>query len=228
VSEADLSRLARWLGHEFADPALLQAALTHRSAGTPNNERLEFLGDAILNFVIAAALYERRPQAAEGDLSRLRANLVRERTLAEIAAEIDLGSYLRMGPGELQSGGFRRVSILADALEALFGAVYLDGGFEPARDLVASLYEARLSSLPDADALKDAKTRLQEWLQARGRRLPTYEVIEVSGEAHNQRFVARCALADSDRATEGEGRSRRRAEQDAAKAMLESVADDDR
>ena len=222
---ADPEQLARRLGHEFASPALFIQALTHRSAGASHYERLEFLGDAVLSLVIAAELHMRRPRAPEGDLSRLRSSLVRERTLAQIATEWELGAYLNLGAGETRSGGFRRASILADAVEALIGAVYLDAGFEPARDFVLRLYAERLQDLPNADSLKDPKTRLQEWLQARNRPLPHYEVLQVTGEAHNQKFTARCTLADTELSSEGEGAGRRRAEQAAAQKMLDQLND---
>lgn len=218
--------LARRLGHEFADPERLIEALTHRSAGGRHNERLEFLGDAVLNCVIAVALYDRRPDAPEGDLSRLRASLVRERTLARIAEEIGLGDCLRLGPGEIRSGGFRRASILADAVEALLGAVYRDGGFGAARDVTLRLYNRRLETLPDADTLKDPKTRLQEWLQARGRPLPRYRTAAVTGAEHDRRFTVCCELLDAEAVTEGEGGGRRRAEQAAASAMLACLTGD--
>lgn len=212
--------LARRLGHDFATPELLVEALTHRSAAGADNERLEFLGDSVLNCVIAATLYEQRPAASEGDLTRLRASLVREKTLAAIAAEIALDHCLRLGANERRSGVYRRASTLADALEAVIGAVFRDAGFETARDVVLRLYAQRLEVLPEAETLKDAKTRLQERLQARGRPLPEYETVSVSGAAHTQRFTVRCTLADAGIAVEGEGGSRRRAEQAAAGAML--------
>ena len=225
--DSTAAALARRLGHDFRDPALLDAALTHRSAGGAHNERLEFLGDAVLNCVIAEAVYERRPDAPEGDLSRLRASLVRERTLAEIAGELDLGACLRLGSGELRSGGFRRASILADAVEALVGAVYRDAGFAAAREVLLRLFADRLATLPDADTLKDAKTRLQEWLQGRGRPLPGYRTIEVSGAEHARRFVVCCELADAELSVTGEGSGRRRAEQAAASAMLAALEETD-
>lgn len=212
--------LARRLGHDFAEPQLLIEALTHRSAGARHNERLEFLGDSILNCVIAAALYVQCPEAPEGDLTRLRASLVREKTLARIADEIGLPDCLRMGANERRSGVYRRASTLSDALEAVIGAIYLDAGFEHAREAVLRLYAKRLETLPDADSLKDAKTRLQEWLQGRGRPLPRYQTVTVTGAEHARHFIMRCRLADEDTAAEGEGSSRRRAEQEAAAAML--------
>lgn len=216
----ELQELSRRLGYEFADRGLLLRALTHRSAGADNNERLEFLGDSVLNFVISAALYQHCENAPEGDLSRLRAALVREQTLAEIARELDLGAALVLGPGEKRDGSYRRASIVADAVEAVLGAIYRDGGFEAAREVVLNLFAERLNNLPDADDVKDAKTRLQEWLQARGRALPEYTIVSRSGADHAQHFVAACRLTDAEQACRGEGSGRRRAEQDAAQRML--------
>lgn len=220
--------LAAALGLAFRDPALLRAALTHRSAGSANNERLEFLGDAVLGLVIAEAVY-REPTADdraadEGALSRLRASLVNERVLATVATELALGDALTLGPGELKSGGFRRESILADAYEALIGAVYLDAGLEAARALVLRNFATRLANLPDPAALKDPKTRLQERLQGEGRGLPEYSVVAVEGADHDQTFRVRCALRQPALAAEGEGRSRREAEQCAAAALLTQLA----
>lgn len=203
----------------------MSRALTHRSAGGEHYERLEFLGDAVLGLVISAELLTRRPQAPEGDLSRLRASLVRERTLAQIAAELSVGDYLNMGPGETRNGGFRRASILADAVESLIGAVFLDAGFTCARDMVVRLFAQRLDNLPVADSLKDPKTRLQEWLQARTRPVPEYSIVSVTGEAHKQTFTARCNLTDQTCSSEGVGAGRRRAEQAAAQHMLEKLHD---
>jgi len=208
------------LGYVFDDRTLLIQALTHRSAAPVHNERLEFLGDGVLNFIIAAALYERNPEAPEGDLSRLRAALVRERTLAAIAGEIALSETLVLGPGEMRDGARRRASILADGVEALLGAIYCDAGFDAARRVVLGLYAERLANLPSAASLKDSKTRLQEWLQARARNRPEYELVKVTGADHCQHFVSRCVLADSGDAVEGEGGGRRKAEQDAARRML--------
>jgi ribonuclease-3 len=212
------------LGHRFADPAVLAAALTHRSAGRTNYERLEFLGDAVLTLVVSELLYREFAGADEGDLSRYRATLVSGSMLAEIATALGLGEQLRLGGGELKSGGFRRGSILADALEGLIGAVYVDGGFEAARSAVARLYTGRLQSLPIAHDLKDAKTRLQEELQRRGLALPAYAVESVSGEPHEQRFVVVCEVPALGLRTLGEGTSRRRAEQAAAQGLLESLS----
>ena len=211
------------LDYSFRDAALLRRALTHRSRGTPNNERLEFLGDGVLNMVVAELLYRERPRANEGDLSRMRARLVRETSLAEIAGELDLGAQLRLGSGELKSGGYRRESILSDALEAIVGAVYLDGGFDAARALIAAWMLPRVAGLPDADALKDAKTRLQELLQGRGAPLPSYELVDESGADHARRFTVRCRVPLLDHAVTATAGSRRRAEQRAAAAALDRM-----
>jgi ribonuclease-3 len=216
-----LERLYRALGYSFHQPQLLQEALTHRSATGCNNERLEFLGDAILNFMIAAELFRTYPQAAEGELSRLRASLVKQETLAGLARSLALGDYLHLGSGELKSGGFRRDSILADTLEAIFGAVYLDSEWETCRQLILRLYQDCLTRLPTADELKDPKTRLQEYLQARQRALPVYQVVAVTGAAHAQRFKVECSI-DNLR-TVAVGTSRRKAEQEAARQALELI-----
>ena len=212
---------AQRVGHVFTDRSLLAQALTHRSAGANHNERLEFLGDGILNFVIAAALFERKSEAPEGDLSRLRASLVCERTLAEIADELELADLLVLGPGETRAGSRRRASIKSDAVEAVLGAIYCDSGFEQTRDVILSLYQKRLSHLPSADSLKDAKTQLQEWLQARGCARPVYELVQETGAAHERHFVTRCRLPDTNETADGEGSGRRKAEQTAARRMLE-------
>jgi ribonuclease-3 len=204
----------------FTDPALLLCAVTHCSAAKENNERLEFLGDSILNFLIADFLYDRFPRAQEGELSRLRATLVKGETLAELARELEIGDHLILGPGELKSGGNRRTSILADAFEAVVGAVYLDGGLEVCRRLVASLYQDRLEALTSEALLKDPKTRLQEYLQARQLPLPEYQVSAVSGESHDQIFQVQCIISELPPGR-GTGRSRRKAEQDAATQVLE-------
>jgi ribonuclease III len=217
-----LSPLCRALDYRFRNPELLETALTHRSsAGSANNERLEFLGDALLNCVIALAVFERYPQASEGDLSRLRASLVKGDTLAGIAGELELGSYLHLGGGEMKSGGYRRHSILADALEAVFGAVYLDSDFATCRLLILRLFDLRLASLPPVTELKDPKTRLQEYLQSRQRPLPAYHVRAIGGEPHAQRFTIECAVEGL--STVAEGSSRRKAEQAAASEMLERI-----
>ena len=218
-----LADLQRALGHEFAEPDLARQALTHRSHGTPHNERLEFLGDALLNCSVAILLYERFPQLPEGDLSRLRAGLVNQASLSEVASRLGLGERLRLGEGELKSGGFRRPSILADALEALLGAVYLDAGFEAARGTVARLFADRLENPEGLPMGKDPKTALQELLQGRKMALPRYEVRETRGEAHEQTFVVDCRVEALELATTGQGTSRRSAEQAAAQAMLDTI-----
>jgi ribonuclease-3 len=217
----------RWLqdrlGYEPRDLALFRAALTHRSASGPNNERLEFLGDAVLNLVIAQHLYAAFPQAAEGDLSRLRAKLVSREPLAEVALTLGLGETLQLGSGELKSGGFRRQSILADALEAVCGALYLDGGLPAVEPVIARLFAPRIAALPEPEALKDAKTRLQEYLQSRNLALPLYAVLNIEGEDHAQTFEVSCAVPDLGRRVQGRGSSRRRAEQEAAERMLTQI-----
>lgn len=212
------------LGHRFASPELLAQALTHRSAGAPHNERLEFLGDGVVNLLVAEALYRRWPKADEGALTRARAELVREAALAAIARELQLGERLTLGPGEMKSGGHRRDSILADALEAVVAAIYLDAGFEACRDAVLPWFEASMAALPVGKPEKDAKTRLQEWLQARQKPLPSYELVGESGEEHAKLFRVRCGTTEPPLAAEGEGSSRRNAEQAAAAAMMELIA----
>ena len=211
------------LGYEPRDPALFRAALTHRSAPGPNNERLEFLGDAVLNLVVAHHLYAAFPNATEGDLSRLRARVVSGEPLAEVAASLSLGESLQLGSGELKTGGFRRQSILADALEAVCGALYLDGGLAVAEGVIARLFEPRIAALPALHELKDAKTRLQEYLQSRGLMLPRYQVERVEGESHAQIFHVSCEVPALRLASEGCGSSRRRAEQDAAERILAAI-----
>lgn len=211
------------LDHEFTDPALLVRALTHRSYGTPHYERLEFLGDAILNFTVAEAVYRVRPRASEGDLTRLRSRLVRDRTLAEIARELDLGRHLLLGSGELKSGGHLRDSILADAVEAVIGAVYLDAGIDAARRVVNGLLAERIRDLPDAEDLKDPKTRLQEFLQARGLPLPDYRLDAESGADHERVFTVACRVDGLDGPVTARARSLRRAEQAAARKVLEAL-----
>src|SRR5690606_4546549 len=189
---AKLAKLEAALGYRFNEPRLLTQAVTHRSHSAAHNERLEFLGDAVLNFVVASLLFDRFPKTDEGDLSRMRANLVRQATLADVANRLELSAYLQLGEGELKSGGFRRPSILADALEAVFGAVYMDGGFDPARKVIASLYESLLANVDPRSQGKDAKTLLQERLQALRLDLPTYSVIATHGAAHSQLFEVAC------------------------------------
>lgn len=216
------------LGYTFERTDLLRLALTHRSRGTPNNERLEFLGDAVLNMVAAELLFRARPDVPEGDLSRLRARIVRERTLAEIARELELGDHVLLGPGELKSGGFLRDSILADALEALIGAVFLDGGFESAHELVERLVSRRIAALPDAETLKDPKTRLQERLQGQSLKVPEYEVIDERGADHDRVFTVICRVEMLDAPISATATSRRKAEQAAAKRALELISNGDR
>ena len=216
-----LKRLERKIGHTFVDEDLLKRAITHRSAGSRHNERLEFLGDSILSLVIAEALFHRFPDVSEGDMSRMRATLVREKTLAELAREFDLGEYLILGPGELKSGGFRRESILADTVEALIGAIFLDVGIEQSRTRLLQWYASRLDEIrPGADQ-KDPKTRLQELLQGKRKPLPSYAVVKVKGEAHNQEFTVQCEIEGVDVTVVGVGSSRRKAEQAAAEKALE-------
>ena len=218
-------RLQGALGHSFVRPDLLSQALTHRSHSSPHNERLEFLGDSVLNCIMAALLFERFPTLREGDLSRQRANLVRQNTLAEIAGSLDLGSRLRLGEGELKSGGSGRPSILADALEAVIGAVFLDAGFEAARLVVVRLYQSLLDQIDPTASGKDAKTELQELLQARKLPLPNYNLVQTRGEAHAQTFEVECAIPALGIRVAGSGSSRRSAEQAAAKAAVSRVSE---
>ena len=204
---------------------MLEEALTHRSRGQRNYERLEFLGDSVLNFVVAERLFELRPDDSEGDLSRLRSRVVRGDTLAKLASDIGLGDHLILGEGELRSGGFKRQSILAEALEALFGAIYLDGGFERCRAVIQHICDPVMAQLPEAEMLKDPKTRLQEWLQARGRPLPEYALLREEGAEHAKQFIVRCRLADPCLEVESRGSSRRKAEQSAAGKILQSLDD---
>jgi len=215
-----LERLCRSIGYEFNNQGLADTALTHRSAGSINNERLEFLGDAILGFVIADYLFAHFPDAAEGELSRLRAGLVKGDSLAQIARELELGQYLNLGPGELRSGGHSRSSILADAVEALFAAIYLDGGYESARQIILNLFDKKLSGLSKKSQQKDPKTRLQETLQSKKLPLPVYTIDSITGEQHDQCFTVSCQVEALDLTSEGRGTSRRKAEQDAANQFL--------
>ncbi len=208
------------LHYRFHDVGLFVQALTHRSATGPNNERLEFLGDAVLDFAISDALFKLRPDADEGDLSKLRASLVKDTSLAKLAVDLGLGEHLILGSGERKTGGHRRESILADALEAIFGAVYLDSGYDAAKDIIDRVFEQRLKVLPDAEDLRDPKTRLQEWLQARKLSLPSYDLVSVTGKDHRQKFVVSCTVNELSQTTEGESTSRRKAEQHAASDML--------
>lgn len=210
------------LGYHFADASLLELALTHRSAGRPNNERLEFLGDALVNMVVAEMLFEARPRANEGELSRLRAQLVSEPALAERARELHLGDVLKLGSGELKSGGFRRDSILSDAFEALVAAIYRDGGFAACRDWLQRVFTGPLAMVGPPQ--KDPKTRLQEWLQGHGLPLPHYELLAEHGEEHQRQFDVACVIEQPHAARfEGRGGSRRAAEQQAAEAALEHL-----
>ncbi|HEX6265731.1 MAG TPA: ribonuclease III [Burkholderiales bacterium] len=203
---------------------MLTQALTHRSAGAPHNERLEFLGDALVNLIVAEALYQYWPNADEGALTRARAEMVRESALAPIARQLDLGNKLILGPGEMKSGGHRRDSILADALEALIGAIYLDAGFETCRRVVLPWFEPLMAALPPPHKVgKDAKTRLQEWLQGRQKPLPVYALLAESGEEHAKTFLVSCTLQQPPLVSEGEGASRRAAEQVAAEAALQAL-----
>lgn len=218
-----LARLESALGYEFSKKELLQQALTHRSFGSPHNERLEFLGDAVLDCVIATALYRRFGTLNEGDLSRQRASLVRQESLAHIAQILDLGKFLRLGEGELKSGGFRRPSILADGLEAVFGAIYLEAGFGAAQAAIERLYQPSLDNLDPKDSGKDPKTSLQEALQGRKLPLPQYALVATRGEAHAQEFEVECAVPALGICVRGQGSSRRAAEQAAAGMALASV-----
>jgi ribonuclease-3 len=212
--------LSNALNYRFNDARLLEQALTHRSAAGANNERLEFLGDAILDVIVSEAVFRARPDATEGDLSRLRASLVKDESLATLASELGLGAHLILGGGERKSGGHRRESILADAIEAIFGAVYLDAGFEAARDIIERAFGKRLEEFPPVEELRDPKTRLQEWLQARGRGLPKYALVAATGEAHRRRFEVSCSIDGDVEPTHGEGTTRRAAEQTSAQRML--------
>lgn len=212
------------IGHAFGTPALLAQALTHRSAGAPHNERLEFLGDALVNLFVGEALYAHWPNADEGALTRARAELVRESTLAQLARTLELGDWLTLGPGEMKTGGHRRDSILADALEAIVAAIYLDAGFETCRAVVLPWFQAAMAALPPPNKVgKDAKTRLQEWLQGRQKPLPVYALLNEGGEDHARVFQVSCVLADPALRTDGEGSSRRAAEQVAAEAALSAI-----
>jgi len=213
----DLSKLIKY---NFSNSELLDLALTHRSYAKINNERMEFLGDSILNTIISIDIYHRFPDSSEGDLSRLRASLVKGETLAKIALEYSLGDFIKLGSGELKSGGFRRASILADTLEAIIGAVYLDSDHATASNFVLSLYREYLNSCIPGDELKDPKTRLQEFLQAKGQSIPDYDVISITGKSHQQKFSVKCIISEMDKTFKGDGTSRRKAEQHAASTAL--------
>ncbi len=222
-----LDRLQARLRYRFQDPALLEQALTHKSHSRPHNERLEFLGDAVLGYVIGDALYREHPELAEDALTLVRAELVRRDTLCEIAGDLGLGEFLRLGVGERKSGGRQRASILADATEAIIGAVSMDGGIEAARRLVLGLYHPRLLAVSGQTVSKDAKTSLQELLQGKGMALPLYEVVATAGSEHRRTFTVSCQVPDLALTTTGEGSSRRHAEKAAAQAMLERMEADD-
>ncbi len=219
----DIDRLQQVLGHRFADAGLLRQAITHRSFGQPHNERLEFLGDSVLNFLVAAMLYRQFAQLDEGELSRMRSNLVRQDALCEIAQRLGLGDHLLVGDGELRSGGLRRPSMLADTLEAIVGAIFLDAGFEAANSAVSRLYASALQAIDPREPGKDAKTLLQEWLQARKLPLPSYSVAATRGAPHSQVFEVECAIPTLQIRTSGKGANRRSAEQTAARTALEAV-----
>lgn len=218
-----IDKLQRCIGYTFSNAALLRLALTHRSASGTHNERLEFLGDSILGFVIADDLYARFPKLDEGRMSRMRASLVKEQTLAELGREFALGDVLQLGPGELKSGGYRRDSILADAIEAIIGAIYLDSSIENVKSIVLNWYQERLNNIDPEVGQKDPKTRLQELLQSRRKSLPEYNVIKIQGEAHNQQFTVECTVEGLEQAVLGKGTSRRKAEQAAAEIALQTL-----
>ena len=212
-------------GYRFNQEDLLKQALTHRSySRTHNNERLEFLGDSVLSLVISQFLFQQLPEANEGELSRIRASLVKEETLANVARDIDLGDHIHLGGGELKSGGFRRSSILSDALEAVIGAIYLDSNFDQAKEAVLYFYRDYLQTIPDSEVLKDPKTRLQELLQAQQKDLPSYEVIQTVGKDHDQTFTVKCQVASLSLETTGKGTSRKKAEQVAAETALRKLS----
>ena len=219
----ELTSLQDQLGYHFKDATLLSTALTHRSAASLNNERMEFLGDAVLGYLISSELYQRFPTATEGVLSRLRASLVKGETLADIATQLQFGDYLILGSGELKSGGFRRRSILADAFEAVIGAIYLDSDIDTVRRHILLFFKPRLDLCDPDTVAKDPKTRLQEYLQAHGNALPDYTVLNISGEAHQQTFEIECRLSELDVISTGQGSSRRKAEQQAAQQALERL-----
>jgi ribonuclease-3 len=218
------SWLDKALHYRFRDATLLEQALTHRSATGRNNERLEFLGDAVLDFVISDRVFKSHPDAPEGDLSKLRSSLVKDTSLAALASELGLGEFLILGSGERKTGGHRRESILADALEAIFGAVYLDSGYEASKEIIEHVFAERLENLPDVEEMRDQKTRLQEWLQARKLALPDYELVNLTGKAHQQRFAVTCTVKELSQTTHGESTTRRKAEQKSARNMLKILS----
>ncbi len=216
-----MSNSVAGIDYRFTDQQLLEVALTHRSRGALNYERLEFLGDSVLNLVISSRLFELKPDAQEGDLSRMRARLVRGESLTDIASGLGLGKQLKLGEGERKSGGFRRASILADAFEALLGAIFLDSDYASCRHVILDLFDPLIEKLPGIEELKDAKTRLQEWLQGRGSPLPEYTLLREKGADHVKKFYVQCTITDDGSMVEASGSSRRRAEQAAAAKMLE-------
>ena len=213
----------RRINYQFKDASLCELALTHRSCGKQNNERLEFLGDSIVNFVIAESLFKRFPDAKEGQLSRLRAQMVKGKTLAEIARDMQMGDYLRLGSGELKSGGYRRDSILADSVESLIGAIYLDSDMDTVREHILVWFKSLLATLSLNQSMKDAKTKLQEYLESRRLALPDYQLEKVEGDAHDQTFYIKCSISELSEPTRGVATSRRQAEQESASAALEQL-----
>ena len=220
------ARLSQRLGYQFSNVELLQQALTHRSVAKQHNERLEFLGDAVLGMVVAQALFKRFPTVPEGKLTRMRSTLVKGDTLAELGREADVGELLKLGPGELKSGGHRRSSIIADAMEAILGAIYLEAGLEATTEVILRLWQSRIDKLDPNEHPKDAKTRLQEFLQSRKLPLPVYEVVDISGKDHDQTFVVHCQIESLGKPMKGTGTSRRKAEQQAARNALEKLDND--
>jgi ribonuclease III len=218
-----LDKLQQTLAYQFSNPKLAQLALTHRSATASHNERLEFLGDSLLGFIIAEVLYELHPEATEGELSRMRASMVKKSALAKIARNLQLGDYLQLGSGELNSGGSERDSILADSVEALIAAIFLDGGMQACKSFVKSINASMLSTKAVRGKQKDAKTQLQEFLQAQGAALPDYEVLEIGGVAHDQVFHVSCKLESRGQSAKGSGSSKREAEQQAAQKLLDAI-----
>ncbi|BDX07213.1 ribonuclease III [Planctobacterium marinum] len=223
MDDIRFNQLTKRLGYQFQDRALLIQALTHRSAGNMHNERLEYLGDSILGFIVAKYLYNRFPEQPEGKLTRMRSSLVKGETLADVARQMDLGEVILLGPGELKSGGFARDSILSDAVEALIGAIYLEAGMTQSEKVVLAWLESKLVKLDPNYHPKDNKTRLQEYLQAKHLPLPEYEVTQIKGKSHNQRFFVSCKVQELNYLVEGEGASRRKAEQDAAKKVIRKL-----
>lgn len=223
LTDIEFAQLSKRLGYEFKDRSLLIQAITHRSAGNCHNERLEYLGDSILGFVIAKVLYHRFPEVPEGNLTRMRSTLVKGETLAVLARKMELGSVLRLGPGELKSGGFTRDSILADSVEAIIGALYLETDIETCESLIGQWFESQIDSLNPDEHPKDSKTRLQEYMQAKKLPLPDYQVAQIKGKSHNQTFFVNCKVKLLEQCVAGEGTSRRKAEQDAAFNVLRKL-----